>query len=111
MAAEPYPGAPPREEEACATCNDGFLLEAEDWSQEVARRLAEANDLGPITPDHWRIIEYVRQYYLERREGPAIVKIARATGFSSKKICELFPCGVARGAYRLAGLPRPSGCL
>jgi sulfur relay (sulfurtransferase) DsrC/TusE family protein len=40
-----------------------------------------------------------------------VVKIGRATGLSARRICALFPCGIARGAYRLAGLPRPSGCL
>ena len=38
-------------------------------------------------------------------------QVAKATGLSSKVICELFPCGIAKGAYRLAGLPRPAGCL
>lgn len=103
--------AAPQVEAGCETCNDGFLLDSDDWSREVARRLAEANELGPITDEHWQIIEFVREYYLTYRDGPPIVKISRATGFSSAKICELFPCGVARGAYRLAGLPRPSGCL
>ena len=94
-----------------STCPDGFLESKQDWSREVARRLASLNDIGPLMDDHWKIIEYVRDYYLEYGDGPAIVHIARATGFSFKKICTLFPCGVARGAYRLAGLPRPKGCL
>ena len=89
----------------------GFLKEDTAWSRTVARELAERNDLGPLTDEHWSIIEYVRSYYQEYQEGPAVVKIARATGLTSKHICELFPCGVAKGAYRLAGLPRPSGCL
>jgi tRNA 2-thiouridine synthesizing protein E len=91
--------------------NDGFLQTSGDWSQEVARKLAEINDLGPLSDDHWRIIEFVRMYYAEHNEGPPIVRIAKATGLTSKYICTLFPCGVAKGAYRLAGLPRPSGCL
>lgn len=90
---------------------DGFVRKGTGWSREVARELAERNDLGPLTDDHWKIIEFVRAYYGEHHEGPPVVKIARATGMSSRHICELFPCGIAKGAYRLAGLPRPSGCL
>ncbi len=90
---------------------DGFLLEMSSWSREVAEELARKNDLGPLTDDHWKIIEYVKNFYKKVGEGPAIVKIAKHTGFDSKYICKLFPCGIARGAYRLAGLPRPSGCL
>ena len=90
---------------------EGFLKEMTTWSREIAEELAQRNDLGPLIEDHWRIIEYVRGYYQEFGVGPSIVKIAKATGFGSGYICHLFPCGVARGAYRLAGLPRPHGCL
>ena len=91
--------------------NDGFLNEMSNWTREMANELARRNDLGPLTEDHWRIIEYVRDYYLKHREGPPIAKIGKATGLTSSEICSMFPCGVARGAYRLAGLPRPIGCL
>ncbi|MEE9443302.1 MAG: TusE/DsrC/DsvC family sulfur relay protein [candidate division Zixibacteria bacterium] len=91
--------------------HDGFLVDMANWSREIAKELARKNDLGPLTEDHWKIIEYVQQFYHENHIGPPIVKISKSTGFTSKYICQLFPCGVARGAYRLAGLPRPSGCL
>lgn len=91
--------------------NDGFLYEMSTWTRDLADKLAERNDLGPLTEDHWKIIEYVRGYYLEHGEGPPIVRIGKDIGMTSKQICKLFPCGVARGAYRLAGLPRPTGCL
>ena len=90
---------------------DGFLVEISHWTREIAEELARKNEIGPLTDDHWKIIDYVREYYLETVEGPPIVRISRITGFTSRHICELFPCGVAKGAYRLAGLPRPYGCL
>lgn len=91
--------------------NDGFLQEMTNWTRNIAKDLAQRNDLGPLTEDHWKIIDYVREYYYEYGEGPSIVKIGKAVGMTSARICTLFPCGVARGAYRLAGLPRPYGCL
>jgi TusE/DsrC/DsvC family sulfur relay protein len=91
--------------------NDGFLNEISHWSREKAHELAKRNDLGPLTELHWKIIDFVRDYYLVHGEAPPIVKIGKATGLASGEICKMFPCGVARGAYRLAGLPRPSGCL
>jgi tRNA 2-thiouridine synthesizing protein E len=90
---------------------DGFLVNMSSWTRELAEELARKNDLGPLNEDHWKIIEYVKNYFQEFHEGPPIVKISKATGFSSGHICKLFPCGIARGAYRLAGLPRPSGCV
>jgi len=89
---------------------DGYLKEMSSWSRDIAEKLAKENDIGPLCEEHWVIIDYIKDYYQKYQIGPSIVKISKRTGFSSKKICELFPCGVARGAYRLAGLPRPSGC-
>ena len=44
--------------------NDGFLNEMTSWNREMAHELARRNDLGPLTEDHWRIIDFVRKYYL-----------------------------------------------
>ena len=91
--------------------DDGFLRQMSSWTRDIAAELAEKNDIGPLIEDHWVIIEYVQDFYKRNARGPSIVRIGKHTGFSSDYICKLFPCGVARGAYRLAGLPRPSGCL
>ena len=91
--------------------DDGFLKELSEWSREKARELAERNDIGPLTDQHWKIIEFVKKYYETYGSGPPVVKIGKTTGLSANEICRLFPCGVVRGAYRLAGLPRPPGCI
>lgn len=90
---------------------DGFLKELSDWSREKARELAERYGIGPLTEKHWKIIEFVKEYYETYGSGPPVVKIGRNASLSSNEICRLFPCGVIRGAYRLAGLPRPPGCI
>jgi tRNA 2-thiouridine synthesizing protein E len=90
---------------------DGFLKVLSDWSRSKARELAEKNDIGPLTEEHWKVIEFVKDYYEAYRIGPPVVKIGKTTGLSAGEICRLFPCGVVKGAYRLAGLPRPPGCV
>ena len=90
---------------------DGFLQTLSKWSRAKAEELAEKNDIGPLTENHWKIIEFVKTYFEEHGTGPAVVKIGKTTGMSREEICRLFPCGVVRGAYRLAGLPRPPGCF
>ena len=87
-----------------------FLAELSSWNRKVAEELARRNDVWPLTEEHWKVIEYVRDYYTKFTRGPAIIKIIQATGLSMQKICELVPCGMVRGAYRIAGLPRPPGC-
>ncbi len=46
---------------------DGFLIEMSHWTREIAEELARRNDIGPVTEDHWKVIEYVRDYYQERK--------------------------------------------
>lgn len=90
---------------------DGFLKTVSKWNREMAEKLAEKNDIGPLTEEHWKVIEFVKDYYANYGSGPPVVKIGKTTGMSAGEICKLFPCGVVRGAYRLAGLPRPPGCF
>ena len=83
----------------------GYLMPLERWDRNVGRLLAR--DVVPegLTEDHWKIVEYLRQYYLEFGIVPPIRKLCRDTGYSLTRIYELFPVGVARGACRVAGIP------
>ena len=92
---------------------EGFFADKDFWSVEIAENLAKAHGIGKytLTGEHWKVINYVREYYEINGRGPAIIKVVKHTGFSLKQICELFPCGLVKGAYRLAGLPRPPGCV
>ncbi len=90
----------------------GFPLSFENWTHDKVLELAKKNQIGELSDEHWKIIDYVHDYYTKYGRGPSLVKIAKFTGMSSKKICgDLFPCGVVKGAYLLAGLPRPAGCI
>ncbi len=90
---------------------DGFLKAMSGWTRSMAIVLAEKNEFGPLTDDHWKVIDFVKSYYETHATGPAVVRICKETGLTRAEICRLFPCGVVRGAYRLAGLPRPPGCF
>ena len=89
---------------------EGFLKVVAGWDRSMAEQLARDNQIGPLTEEHWKVIEFVRDHYLSKGVGPAVVRIGKVTGLSAADICRLFPCGVVKGAYRLAGLPRPPGC-
>ncbi len=89
---------------------EGFMTEASAWDPKMAEKLARMNEVWPLTEDHWKVINFVRDYYLKTGQGPVIYRIYRATGLSMQRICKLFPCGMVKGAYRIAGLPKPAGC-
>ena len=90
---------------------DGFLVQPDVWTEDVARALAAADGLDPLTEDHWKVMRYVRAYWEERDVAPMIRRLCRETGFTLKQIYLLFPDGPANGACRYAGLPKPEGCV
>jgi TusE/DsrC/DsvC family sulfur relay protein len=91
---------------------DGFLVHPEEWDRKVAEILArEEEGIENLTDEHWAVIDYIRQYYLENSNAPMVRSLCKATQFSLKRIYELFPSGPAKGACKLAGLPKPDGCV
>lgn len=90
---------------------DGFLQELDKWSEDFVKGMAEEEGIKELTDEHWKVINYLRQYYLEYGIAPMVRKLCKETGFSLKKIYELFPSGPAKGACKLAGLAKPTGCV
>lgn len=91
---------------------EGFLVNPEEWDKDIADLLAkEEEGIDALTEDHWAVINYIRGYYLEKSLAPMVRKICKTTGFQLKYIFELFPSGPAKGACKLAGLPKPDGCV
>lgn len=90
---------------------DGFLQEPERWNEEVARDFAITEAVTELTESHWKVINYIRGYYVEFGIAPMIRKLCKETGYKLKEIYELFPSGPAKGACKLAGLPKPTGCV
>jgi dissimilatory sulfite reductase related protein len=90
---------------------DGFLMEPELWNEEVAKALALTEEVFELTEEHWKVINYLREYFEENNVAPMIRKVVKDTGFDLKKIYELFPSGPAKGACKIAGLPKPTGCV
>ena len=90
---------------------DGFMLQPELWNDEVAAIIAKADDIENLTEDHWKVIRVIRQNYEEKGLAPMVRVICKETGLKLKQVYELFPLGPARGACRVAGLPKPEGCV
>jgi len=90
---------------------DGFMQEPDRWDKEVAAALATTEGVDSLGDDHWKLVEYLRNYYLQFGVAPMIRKLCKETGFDLKKVYELFPSGPAKGACKVAGLPKPTGCV
>jgi len=90
---------------------DGFMQEPDQWNKEVAEALGTTEGVDDLTDDHWKLVDYLRNYYLQFGVAPMIRKLCKETGFDLKRVYELFPSGPAKGACKVAGLPKPTGCV
>ena len=85
---------------------DGFLTDTAKWTQEIAEILAQNEVPKGLTPDHWLVLDFMREYYTNFGTVPPVRMLARRTGLSLRRIKELFPSGLTKGACKIAGIPR-----
>jgi tRNA 2-thiouridine synthesizing protein E len=99
------------------TDEEGYLVNLSDWNEEVAAAIAKQENVE-MTPNHWEVVNFLRQYYDEYQIAPAVRVLTKAIGKqlgeekgNSKYLYELFPYGPAKQACKIAGLPKPTGCV
>lgn len=90
---------------------DGFLVNPEIWNEEVAQQLANDDGTGELNEKHWAVINYIREYFKETEMAPMVRKLCQNSGLRLKELYEIFPLGPAKGACKIAGLPKPDGCV
>jgi tRNA 2-thiouridine synthesizing protein E len=96
---------------------DGYLVDLHEWSEEVAEALAREEAIS-LTPEHWEILELLRQFYTEFQLSPATRPLVKYTALklgadkgNSLHLNRLFNGTPAKLAAKLAGLPKPTNCL
>ncbi len=89
---------------------NGYLQNTAIWNEDVARDFAQAENIA-MTDAHWAAVHYIRNYYLQNGVAPMIRKLCKDTGIKLGQLYELFPSGPAKGACKIAGLPKPTGCV
>lgn len=90
--------------------DDGFLANPNEWDEDVARSLAELEGVE-LTDEHWKVLFYLREYWDKFQTAPMIRKLCKETGVSLERLMELFPPGPLKNVCRIAGLPKPKGCI
>ena len=97
---------PPVERDA-----EGFLLYPEEWSEAMAVDIALENGIAELTARHWQVIKFMRRTYLQTGTAPSIRTLGKASGVPIKELYQLFPKGPAKLAAKIAGIPKPRGCI
>jgi TusE/DsrC/DsvC family sulfur relay protein len=90
---------------------EGFFLKPEQWTREMADEIARANGIEQLTDRHWQVIDFMRTTYLETGSAPTIRALGKVSGVPIKELYQLFPKGPAKLAAKIAGIPKPRGCI
>jgi len=93
------------------TDEDGFLDDLSHWNEIWVQHVKETEGIKEISDDHRRIIHILQEYYKQYGIAPRMSALVKDSGFKLKYIYELFPSGPGKGACRMAGLPKPTGCV
>ena len=96
---------------AIARNEEGFLERVEEWDRNVAVAIAAEAGIDELTPRHWLVIDYMRMTYLRDGNGPTIRTLGKESGVGIKELYQLFPKGPAKLAAKIAGIPKPKGCI
>jgi tRNA 2-thiouridine synthesizing protein E len=91
--------------------DEGFFLHPEQWTEEMVSELASREGIDELTDAHWNVIRFMRERYFETGTGPTVRLLGKTSGFSVKELYQLFPKGPAKVAARIAGIPKPRGCI
>ena len=91
--------------------DEGFFTDPDQWTEAMAPELAQAEGIDELTEPHWRVIRFVRNEYFEKGTGPTVRMLGKTSGVSVKELYQLFPKGPAKIAAKIAGIPKPRGCI
>ena len=90
---------------------EGFFADPQQWTDELAGEIARENGIDTLTERHWQVINYMRHAYLDTGSAPSIRTLGKASGVPIKELYQLFPKGPAKLAAKIAGIPKPRGCI
>jgi tRNA 2-thiouridine synthesizing protein E len=90
---------------------EGFLTKPEQWTEALAAEIARDVGIDPLTERHLQVVRFMRETYFKTGSAPSIRTLGKASGVPVKELYQLFPKGPAKLAARIAGVPKPRGCI
>ncbi len=86
---------------------NGFLVNQEDWSEEVASLLAAKEGFDSLSGEQMEIIRFMREYFLKYKVFPILNNVCRIAHQPKHCVDEQFVN--PEKAWKIAGLPKQEG--
>ena len=90
---------------------EGFLTDPSQWNEDIAVELAHQAGIDSLTERHWTVIRFMRSEFEAKGTGPTVRVLGKTSGVPVKELYQLFPKGPAKLAAKIAGIPKPRGCI
>ena len=91
--------------------DEGFFVHPEQWTEDMVPELARREGIDEVSEAHWKVIRFMRSEFLEKGSGPTVRALGKSSGVTVRELYQLFPKGPAKVAARIAGIPKPRGCI
>ena len=91
--------------------DEGFFTDPAQWREDMAQFIARQEGITELTERHWQVIKFMRHEYDTKGAGPTVRVLGKTSGVSVKELYQLFPHGPAKEAAKIAGIPKPRGCI
>ena len=91
--------------------DEGFLVDPSQWNEDIAIGLARREGIDTLTDRHWQVVHFMRSEYEAKGTGPTVRVLGKTSGVPIKELYQLFPKGPAKLAAKIAGIPKPRGCI
>jgi dissimilatory sulfite reductase related protein len=89
---------------------EGYLTDMSHWNEQIAAAIATEEGIGPLTEAHKKVINYLRQ---QQSAGAALTirSMGKSGVVTTKELYDLFPGGPLKKSSKIAGIPKPVGCI
>jgi tRNA 2-thiouridine synthesizing protein E len=91
--------------------DEGFFTDPNQWTEDMAPQIAVAEGIKELTGRHRQVIKFMRHEYEATGSGPTVRVLGKTSGVTIKELYQLFPNGPAKIAAKIAGIPKPRGCI
>ncbi len=89
---------------------DGFLVDSHQWTKELGERIAAEQKIS-LTEAHWKVLEAAREEFVTTGASPNIRRLTLVAGVTTRDLYTLFPKAPGKTVARIAGIPKPMGCI
>ena len=89
---------------------EGYLTDMTLWNEAIAVAIAAEENVGPLTEAHMKVIRYLRE---QQAKGAALTirSMGKSGVVTTKELYDLFPGGPLKKSSKIAGIPKPVGCI